>query len=360
MLKRDIAKMNASETLGVGKLKNIDVQARSVFYDTTYYRNEMYYISYRAGKEGIWRSSDYGNTWKHVLHLDGVQGIDYRGLWKNKNGLGFIWTAGGNLVRTTPNLTPAESFTDMYHPLSITNGIDEDPSKNLIMYAEYGGTTGINGKRIWKSTDNGASWQVAHEDQTIGHWHTCQRDPYTGYWYATSGDSGYGIKVIQSKDDGVTWQTLAENSQEYRLCGFGFTEEYIIWATDYSGAPAGTINLWKINKVDIEKSWDTVRINVSNSIEGPAYGMIKTVEGRFMFWAAAENREMSKLYLTDGVNVKEILSTNRYPNTSTLLAGFSGATKPDNNNRILLTTDSCEFGNGVYLFNIPIGLDLSK
>lgn len=337
------------------------IKASSVYYDTWYNRNEMFLISTNATNEGVLRSTNFGNTWEKVFQRAGISGANHRGFYRSRNGYGLVWTADGNLCRTTTDFTQAETFTDMYQPLSITNGIDEHPTVNLIMYGEYGGAGGINGKRIWKSVDNGATWSVALEDTAIGHWHFCQRDPYTGYWYAGSGDSDAGVKIMQSKDDGVTWAQIAGGSQEYRACSLQFSEEYIYWVPDYASAPAGTVKLYKIHKDNINSNWDTNRIDISTNIEGPCYGMIKTKDGRFCFWTAAENREMSKLYLTDGVNCKQILSTNRYPNTSTLLAGFSGMSKPDSNNRVLITTNACEFNQGpvAYVATLPLGIDLN-
>lgn len=341
-------------------MRLVKSKARSPFYDVNYNRNEMFLIS--DAENGVLRSKDYGMTWEKVFQRNGsVPGSDHRCFWRNKNGYGFVWTNGGNLCRTTVGLTQADVFTGMYHPFSPSNGIDESPTKNLIMYAEYGGAGGTNGKRIWKTTDLGATWTIAHEDPTMGHWHACQCDPYTGYWYACSGDEDNGVKIMQSKDDGVTWKQLAGGNQQYRTCGLQFSEDYIYWVPDEAEAEPGNVKLYRIHKDNIEKSWDTSREEIVDNIEGPAYGMVKTKDGRFAFWTAAEHREMSKIYITDGVKCKSIISTNRYPNTTTLLAGFSGISKPDWNNRVLITTDKCEFNPDSLAFvaTLPLGLDLN-
>lgn len=333
--------------------------SKGIFYDTAANRNEMFVIS-TFGEQGVLRSINSGKTWSKVFQRDSVTGINHKGFYRNEVGHGFIWTSGGNFCRTTPSFAIAETFTDMYAPLSMTNGIDQKPGTGLIMFAEYSGAGGIDGKRIWKTIDNGATWAVAHEDLGIGHWHSLQRDPYTGHWYACSGDANAGVKIIRSTDDGVTWVVLASGSQEFRNIGFGFSKTHLMWCPDYASAPSGTVKLYKIKREHLLGDWEANREIISSTIEGPSYGIIKTKDGRFCFCTPAESREQSCIYITDGVKVKKILTTDKTPDSILAAPGFLFVSKPDYNNKILVEVNDCDFRNGssVYVANLPIGIDL--
>jgi SAM-dependent methyltransferase len=63
--------------------------------------------------------------------------------------------------------------------------------------------------RVYRSTDEGQTWSVAFEKDwsEIRHFHTLVPDPYgTGVWWLSSGDRENECRVWRSADDGISWQ----------------------------------------------------------------------------------------------------------------------------------------------------------
>lgn len=325
-----------------------------VFYDI--HTETMFTIT--TPDQGIDMSDNYGKTWRRIFTKDSVSDTYARNFYRHRLGYGFVWSYGANFCRITPGFTQAEHFGDMYHPLNSSLSVDEDNTSGVIMYGEYGGAGGIDGKRIWRSENYGATWTAIHEDLEIQHWHSVQRDPYTDNWWACAGDTNAQTRIKQSTDAGLTWTTKASGLQCYRTCGLGFTEAFILWAEDYPSALSGQVSVWKILRTDIDGDWN-VKKTLVGKIEGPAYGIVKTREGKFLIWSPAENREYSAMYLTDGIDIVEIFRTNRYPGTETLSSGVAFATRVDRENRTILNLRECGLMPGQYnaaIVRIPTGV----
>jgi hypothetical protein len=83
---------------------------------------------------------------------------------------------------------------------------------------------------LYKSTDDGETWQTVFQDPTTDHVHTVGFDPSTQKMYMALGDSRSRGQLVSS-DHGQTWQTLARGPWEGHT-DLGFTSDYIFWGTD--------------------------------------------------------------------------------------------------------------------------------
>lgn len=103
-----------------------------------------------------------------------------------------------------------------------------------------------NNATIWKSTDDGASWDTSYYNSNCRHIHAIAVDPYTNYVYATM-DYIYAtpedlakVVFVRSTDVGVTWDTIAVGSKA-RYTGIEFSANYRILADDYTTVSASDI-----------------------------------------------------------------------------------------------------------------------
>lgn len=124
---------------------------------------------------------------------------------------------------------------------------------NTIMYAEYPQNAPVDGQRaasprVFRSRDEGRSWQVVFErsGQQIRHFHFLQPRPgVPGEWWLTSGDDSHECRVWRSRDDGDSWSDLSAHvgamididgvtyqRRVFRLTDLIWQGDEVLWATD--------------------------------------------------------------------------------------------------------------------------------
>ncbi|MDD4278493.1 MAG: hypothetical protein PHX74_02035 [Candidatus Sumerlaeales bacterium] len=141
-------------------------------------------------------------------------------------------------MRSTDYTTWAEVHTD-WNGHKLYHGWDVAPDGTL--YAgEYPTHANILTVRLWKVTNDGQTWAVAHtwngrqgtyeDEKTIFHIHTVCRDPYTGLWWIGCGDNNAEPAIY--KYDGTTLTLIGEGTQLWRSCSFAFSPDYVYWGTD--------------------------------------------------------------------------------------------------------------------------------
>ena len=101
--------------------------------------------------------------------------------------------------------------------------------KNNVFVGEYGPRDKGSGKRVWKTSDHGLSWEVAFHAPNIDgiHIHRVAVDPFTNHVWVTYGDNQHQ-GVFRSVDEGATWSKM-RHAQSTAVV---FTEEAIYWGED--------------------------------------------------------------------------------------------------------------------------------
>jgi len=115
------------------------------------------------------------------------------------------------------------------------HGLTRDDT-GAIYYGEY--PTGRLGPgstvRIYRSADEGRSWQVAHEfpARFVRHVHAVQWDPYGQALWVATGDRDSESRVGYSTDGGRTFRWIGSGSQRFRAVSLLFQPERVAWAMD--------------------------------------------------------------------------------------------------------------------------------
>lgn len=304
------------------------------WYDIHYDRNIMYGI--KVGRRSIVKSVDGGDNWEEVWEKPwpGEPWL-HKGI-TTKSGYHYIWTnPAGNVYRVAPDWSSYEIVMTadniMYPPFSNDLGVAE--KDGMIFIAEYWNQA----HKIWKSEDDGLTWNVVLDDAEVFHYHSVQVDPYTGHLWACAGDVGEEVKIFKSTNDGETWSVVATGSQDYRSCGLVFFKDFILWATD-GNAVSYQNKIFKTGK-DV---WDPVEVG---EIESPSFGNFRARDGRAYIQTLGELREYSIIYMTDGTNIKELIRIYGNPESSETHKGFIRVTKPDKDNRIMFRVINSSIGH---------------
>jgi hypothetical protein len=112
-------------------------------------------------------------------------------------------------------------------------------SDGTIYFGEYTTEAGPRPVCIWKSSDGGRSWHQAFEFSagSVRHIHTVQFDAYDGAIWVGTGDRDEHCYVGVSHDGAVTFEWLAQGTQQCRTCGFVFFPEVVLWGMDTAREP---------------------------------------------------------------------------------------------------------------------------
>ncbi|MEI6604263.1 MAG: hypothetical protein WCP35_03060 [Verrucomicrobiota bacterium] len=118
---------------------------------------------------------------------------------------------------------------------------------NMVYFGEYFRNKCRTHARIYRSHDNGLTWEVAYvfEPGMIKHIHALQEDPYTGKLWICAGDSDNESMIGWSDDNFSSITVAGQGSQSWRTCQLVFTEDFIYW-----GADTGSINSSGIYRMD--------------------------------------------------------------------------------------------------------------
>jgi hypothetical protein len=111
--------------------------------------------------------------------------------------------------------------------------IDSDRDGRLYI-AEYGPQQKDMSKTLWRSHDDGSSWQAIYHapDNTETHLHRIAVDPYTDDLWLTMGD-GKNRAMLKSSDHGAHWQKI----KRLQATAVAFGPNAIYWGKDQKDHP---------------------------------------------------------------------------------------------------------------------------
>lgn len=131
-----------------------------------------------------------------------------------------------------------------------------------IFFGEYFMNMEKKSVRVFRSLDDGDTWEVAYtfEDGNINHIHGLFHDWYTGRIWCLTGDRENECIIGYTEDEFASFHEVLRGGQEYRSCQLFFYPDYMVYATDSQYMP----NV--IKKIDRR----TLEITELQSIQGSA------------------------------------------------------------------------------------------
>jgi hypothetical protein len=123
-------------------------------------------------------------------------------------------------------------------------GLTDDP-QGAIYFGEYTTEPGAHPVCVWKSADEGRTWQKTFEFPagTVRHIHTVQFDPYEGAIWVGTGDRDEHCYVGTSHDGAGSFRWVVQGTQKCRTCGFAFFPDVVLWGMDTGREPNRLIRL---------------------------------------------------------------------------------------------------------------------
>ena len=142
--------------------------------------------------------------------------------------------------------------------------------------------------RLYRSTDNGSSFQVVKEwpKGDIRHLHFVKWDSYEKCLWLGTGDYGENdneSRLYKSNDNGDSWVLVGANSQNWRAIGVCFLNDFLVWGTD-AGHCSDTVHLVRINRKDNN-------LELLADLEGPCHGCASYSNERVFFSTGVEGGE---------------------------------------------------------------------
>lgn len=190
-----------------------------------------------SGTPQIAKSNDSTATWDTVY--SGVGAI-IREIFAASNN--YIYAGVKNatahtsfLIRSTDGGASWDTCITFADDSSQVWRIDEDTLGNLFL-GEYSLTVqDLHRAVVWKSTDDGASWDTSYYDSDLLHCHALGVDPYTNYVYVAIDHGFYrdSCVFLRSTDGGSSWDTIGQGDQG-KYTAIEFSANYRILGDDYT------------------------------------------------------------------------------------------------------------------------------
>ena len=264
------------------------------------------------------RSLDYGKSWEKIVRVPAKPlrlGASYSGLLSRllRTGIhnvvalpsrNLLIIADGKIYKlNTKNGDLREVHQIRFGRRPLRNACCIDAHHN-IYYGEYWLNPERKEVRIYKSLDDGESWQPTYSfpEGTIRHIHALQYDHFTGWLWVATGDLDPECKIGYSKDGGQNFHIIGSGSEIWRTMSLIFTKDYIYWGID-GEREQNYICRWKHPKGPIEQL---------KAVDGPVYystllknGII--VVGTGVEGASTEWDKFARLWASpDGTNWVEL------------------------------------------------------
>ena len=183
----------------------VDRQGRSYGVNTN--------ASAAGGKYRLYRSGDEGRTWAPTHDFPASTRIYGLSVLSSGTLLLHLVDTDFYLYRSSDagqTWTQVLHFPLLYETLTAHSVTDDGA------YA-YAGSynvldSSVHDNWIWRSADDGRTWQIIRTTNTHRHIHAVQVDPSSGALYALYGDSGAQVAIERSNDHGASWQTVCSGT----------------------------------------------------------------------------------------------------------------------------------------------------
>lgn len=142
--------------------------------------------------------------------------------------------------------------------------------------------------KLYRSVDGGSSFDcvLTLKKEEVRHIHFIKYDPYEDCIWLGTGDRDEECKLMRSFDNGDTWETVGEGSQNWRAIGVCCTKKYLIWGTDAGSVPDQ-------NRI-IRMNRETHTLELLTEGEGPCHGCGSFADGRVFISTGVEGGENEK------------------------------------------------------------------
>ncbi len=188
----------------------------------------------------LFSSEDGGVTWRRIARLSsGIGPLDnFRILQRFfraqifhvlplDNGRLLVFLSG-RVVTIDKSSGKVVSETRFPHrrPLSMAQ------SGSDIYFGEYRSNPERSPVHVWRSRDNGQSWDVVWQFENARHVHGVFRDPHSGDFWVTTGDGDHECGIYRTADDFSSLQLVAGGSQTYRAVELLFDADHVYFGGD--------------------------------------------------------------------------------------------------------------------------------
>jgi len=142
-----------------------------------------------------------------------------------------------------------------------------------------------NDTHLYRSVDGGKTFEniLTLDKSEVRHIHFVKYDPYENCIWLGTGDEDRENKLMRSFDNGDSWETVGEGSQDWRAIGICFDEKYLTWGTDAGSVPDQN----HIVRMDRK----THELTVLANAEGPCHGCGSFKDGRVFISTGVEGGE---------------------------------------------------------------------
>ncbi|TFH22941.1 MAG: hypothetical protein E4H10_12930 [Bacteroidia bacterium] len=166
---------------------------------------------------------------------------------------GYLWrrAAGGNTFKRSMKLP--------HYGLGVGRGILTYGIKAVgdreIYWGEYFRNAARGPVKIYRSRDQGRSWEVVREFEAgfTRHIHSIQQDPYTDKLWICMGDLDHESRIGWSDDGFKTISYIGSGSQMWRSSHVVFTEGAVYWGTDSGFDDSAGIYRWDKSNMELER-----------------------------------------------------------------------------------------------------------
>ena len=187
---------------------------------------------------------------------------------------GFVYKYNYACGKLTPTLQLQQCRNMLHLSICQTPG-------GALYFGEYGMNPDRNPVPIYRSCDQGNTWEVIHrfEAGKIRHVHGCYYDPVQDSIWVCTGDFQNECWVIQTDHDFQQMDFLGTGQQQFRTCGLFFQEDSVHWIMDSE--------LEACHHIVLDRQ--TQRVAVKNQFQGPVW-YIKRLKSDLFLAATVQER----------------------------------------------------------------------